>query len=107
MNQLKSLVPVNWEAVDIQAASVYSAIKSAQAKNEYEAKFPGSIHQVNAEILRTNGFRVNQDADCFIVCWGGESCCAYTECQCATPLDTNHVFEAFKMFIDAAAKNDK
>jgi hypothetical protein len=69
MDRLKTLRSFSWSAVERQAEALFASIRTAQLEGKTNIEYEGHIHQVNAEILRANGFVIHVRADKCLIAW--------------------------------------
>lgn len=58
MEKLKTLQTTVWKHIEAQAEHIHSVVSKYQAEGKTVVRIKGSIHKVNKEILKANGFTV-------------------------------------------------
>jgi hypothetical protein len=84
MDQLKTLRPFTWTAVEAQAEELANLITSAQKQWSNSVEYSGEIHPVNREILKSNGFSVYSEngGQSFTIAWTRFVNESTASCQC-------------------------
>lgn len=59
MDRLKNLKAVSWAAIDKQANDIVNLVTHANSEQKNSVEYSGVIHNVNLDILQTNGFSVS------------------------------------------------